>query len=156
VVGKTGELGDVVRREQRRDASGARGGIVCFELTRDSHTRWFAELSATVAEYHVKRLTSAPSAAETRLAMDMCWDVPERRFLGPARPAGRCRCKIGLDSRIEPHTGMSVWLRDHADHHMAVLLSADGPFKGCKPDNHGERLAPLPTSAPPDGRATLR
>jgi hypothetical protein len=51
---------------------------------------------------------------------------------------------------------MSVWLRDHADHHMAVLLSADGPFKGCKPDNHGERLAPLPTSAPPDGRATLR
>ncbi|BAS08684.1 hypothetical protein AHiyo4_21060 [Arthrobacter sp. Hiyo4] len=28
---------------------------------------------------------------------------------------------------------MSIWWRDHADHHMGVLLSADGPFKGCKP-----------------------
>jgi Domain of unknown function (DUF4913) len=58
--------------------------------------------------------------------------------------------------RQNPHTGMSDWLRDHADHHMAVLLSADGPFKGCKPDKHAERLAKLPTAEPPDGRATLR
>jgi len=58
--------------------------------------------------------------------------------------------------RLDAHTGMSVWLRDHADHHMAVLLSTDGPFKGCKPDAHGERLKPLPLIAPPDDRATLR
>jgi len=58
--------------------------------------------------------------------------------------------------RLDAHTGMSVWFRDHADHHMAVLLSADGPFKGCKPDGHGERLKPLPLIAPPDDRATLR
>lgn len=58
--------------------------------------------------------------------------------------------------RQDPHTGISVWLRDHADYHMAVLLSADGPFKGCKPDKHGERLAKLPTAEPPDGGATLR
>jgi hypothetical protein len=58
--------------------------------------------------------------------------------------------------RRDPRTGMSVWFRDHADHHMAVLLSADGPFKGCKPDKHGERLSALPHTEPPDSRATLR
>jgi len=58
--------------------------------------------------------------------------------------------------RLDAHTGMSVWFRDHADHHMAVLLSADGPFKGCKPEGHGERLKPLPLIEPPDDRATLR
>jgi hypothetical protein len=54
--------------------------------------------------------------------------------------------------RLEPATGMSVWFRDHADHHMAVLLSADGPFKGCSPEKgHAQdRLAPLlSTPAPP-------
>jgi hypothetical protein len=58
--------------------------------------------------------------------------------------------------RQDPNTGMSVWLRDHADHHMGVLLSADGPFKGCKPDTHTDRLAQLPTTDPPDGQVTLR
>ncbi|NMM17173.1 MAG: DUF4913 domain-containing protein [Cellulomonas sp.] len=29
--------------------------------------------------------------------------------------------------RLDPATGSSVWLRDHADPHMAVLLSSDGP-----------------------------
>ncbi len=54
--------------------------------------------------------------------------------------------------RLDPATGMSVWFRDHADHHMAVLLSADGPFKGCKPkDGHGDRLDPFPLKPPPSG-----
>ena len=30
--------------------------------------------------------------------------------------------------RNDGATGMSVWWRDHADHHMGVLLSAAGPF----------------------------
>lgn len=47
---------------------------------------------------------------------------------------------------------MSVWFRDHADHHMAILLSADGPFKGCKPkDGHSNRLDPFPLEPPPPG-----
>jgi hypothetical protein len=58
--------------------------------------------------------------------------------------------------RQDPHTGMSVWFRDHADHHMNILLNADGPFKGCKPDSHSERLEQLPTTPPADGQATLR
>ena len=53
--------------------------------------------------------------------------------------------------RLDAATGASVWFRDHADHHMAVLLSADGPFKGCKPDGHAERLPPFPLTDPPDG-----
>ena len=53
--------------------------------------------------------------------------------------------------RLDPATGMSVWLRDHLDHHIAVLLSSDGPFKGCKPDQHGERLKPFPVAPPPAG-----
>ncbi|KHL03216.1 DUF4913 domain-containing protein [Sinomonas humi] len=54
--------------------------------------------------------------------------------------------------RLEGTTGMSVWWRDHADHHMNVLLSADGPFKGCSPDDgHRTKLAPLPCDEPPQG-----
>jgi hypothetical protein len=37
--------------------------------------------------------------------------------------------------RLEGTAGMSVWWRDHADHHMSVLLSTDGPFKGCTTDD---------------------
>jgi len=53
--------------------------------------------------------------------------------------------------RLDPALGMSVWFRDHLDHHMAVLLDAEGPFKGCKPDAHAERMQPLPLKPPPPG-----
>ena len=54
--------------------------------------------------------------------------------------------------RTDPDTGMSVWFRDHADHHMGVLLDPDGPFRGCSPDKgHGDRLADLPLVDPPPG-----
>ncbi len=54
--------------------------------------------------------------------------------------------------RLDPALGMSVWLRDHLDHHMSVLLSGDGPLKGCKPKQHREeRLSPLATQPPPAG-----
>lgn len=47
--------------------------------------------------------------------------------------------------RLDGSTGMSIWWRDHADHHMGVLLSADGPFKGCKPWQEATR----PTNSKP-------
>jgi hypothetical protein len=54
--------------------------------------------------------------------------------------------------RLDGTTGMSIWWRDHADHHMSVLLSTDGPFKGCTPDDgHRAKLAPLPCEEPPPG-----
>ncbi|GAB3276241.1 hypothetical protein GCM10027449_15430 [Sinomonas notoginsengisoli] len=54
--------------------------------------------------------------------------------------------------RLDGATGMSVWWRDHADHHMNVLLSTDVPFKGCSPDDgHRTKIAPLPCDEPPAG-----
>lgn len=54
--------------------------------------------------------------------------------------------------RLTGSTGMSIWWGDHADHYMAVLLSADGPFKGCEPVAGGyaaDKLKPLPFDPPP-------
>ena len=52
--------------------------------------------------------------------------------------------------RLEPGTGMSVWLKDHLDHHMAILLSQDGPMHRCKPSGHHDRpLEPIPSDTPP-------
>lgn len=55
--------------------------------------------------------------------------------------------------RQDGATGISVWLRDHADVHMAQLLSPAGPFRGCTAkDGHAkEPLAPLPVTDPPAG-----
>nr|WP_249277020.1 DUF4913 domain-containing protein [Rhodococcus sp. 06-621-2] len=52
--------------------------------------------------------------------------------------------------RTDPHTGMSVWLRDHADHHMEKLFASDGPFQNCDTrTGHSDRLHPLPTTPAP-------
>ncbi|WP_139006912.1 DUF4913 domain-containing protein [Arthrobacter crystallopoietes] len=54
--------------------------------------------------------------------------------------------------RLDGATGMSVWWRDHADHHMSVLMSPDGPFSGCGPSKgHSSTLPPLPCEEPPEG-----
>ena len=51
--------------------------------------------------------------------------------------------------RLDPATGMSVWWRDHADHHMAKLMASDGPFSQSKDSSRlGE---PLPYADPPEG-----
>lgn len=50
--------------------------------------------------------------------------------------------------RLDPGTGMSVWWRDHADHHMPALFAPDGAFEGCSVDRgHSTDLAAtaLPT-----------
>jgi hypothetical protein len=55
--------------------------------------------------------------------------------------------------RQEPNSGASVWLLNHADPHMAILLSSDGPFKSCNPSNgHVDgRAKRLTVEAPPRG-----
>lgn len=55
--------------------------------------------------------------------------------------------------RLDPATGMSVWWRDHADHHMPVLLDPDGPFSDATEgaDNTNRRGDPLPYVEPPTG-----
>lgn len=53
--------------------------------------------------------------------------------------------------RLDPATGMSVWWRDHADHHMAILFSSDGPFTAAPgiSDVHCRPGEPLPCAVPP-------
>jgi hypothetical protein len=51
--------------------------------------------------------------------------------------------------RMDASTGTSVWLRDHADHHLGVLMSPTGPWALSK-DTAGPS-EPLPYEAPPEG-----
>jgi hypothetical protein len=53
--------------------------------------------------------------------------------------------------RQDAATGLSVWFRDHADHHMTILLDSDGPFKGCDTHHSDRPLAELPHDPPPAG-----
>lgn len=55
--------------------------------------------------------------------------------------------------RHDPATGMSTWWRDHADHHMPILFSPDGPFAtATNPTTDSSRASePLPYTPPPDG-----
>ena len=46
---------------------------------------------------------------------------------------------------------MSVWFRDHADPHMAVLMDPDGPFAGATSEEDVNRRGdPLPYMEPPE------
>lgn len=58
--------------------------------------------------------------------------------------------------RTDPSTGMSVWWRDHADHHMAVLMDPDGPFSSAADadENKSKKGQPLPYVPPPAGLFT--
>ncbi len=51
--------------------------------------------------------------------------------------------------RLDPGTGLSVWWRDHADHHLAALLDADGPFKACGDGHVDDSPEMLPHTPPP-------
>jgi len=53
--------------------------------------------------------------------------------------------------RLDPGTGLSVWWRDHADHHLTILLGADGPFRGCEDGHSARPLEQLPHQPPPAG-----
>lgn len=47
--------------------------------------------------------------------------------------------------RLQPDLGLSIWLLHHVDPHMAVLFSAQGPFKGCsEARGHNPSSQPLP------------
>lgn len=51
--------------------------------------------------------------------------------------------------RLDPALGMSIWLRDHADYHLGILFSEDGPFgRSEDASSHGDAL---PYERPPVG-----
>ena len=55
--------------------------------------------------------------------------------------------------RLDPGIGISTWLRDHLDYHLAVLTDPQGPFKGCTitkgHDPDPDRI--IPTTPAPAG-----
>ena len=55
--------------------------------------------------------------------------------------------------RMDAATGISLWLRDHADYHMAILFDPDGPFATAadSDENRNKRGEPLPCATPPPG-----
>jgi hypothetical protein len=59
--------------------------------------------------------------------------------------------------RLDGATGISVWFKDHADHHMNVLLDSRGPFYKCDMQKHRDpehlELKKAPSGWFPDVRA---
>jgi hypothetical protein len=107
----------------------------------------FASLEAFVTRYLLAMYRRAVSGNDTTWCAQW-WRHPE----AIVRLEALWRAWEYL--RLDPATGMSVWVRDHCDFHMRVLLSADGPFRGCTPDGHATRpLRPLPSAPMPDGLA---
>ncbi len=51
--------------------------------------------------------------------------------------------------RVDPGTGMSVWKKDHADHHMNVLFDPNGTFQDCSVKNGHRPLPPIPSDPIP-------
>jgi hypothetical protein len=51
--------------------------------------------------------------------------------------------------RLEPGTDMAVWLREHLDHQLSVLLGRSGPFAQCSEDEHIEPREARTEDAPP-------
>ena len=90
-----------------------------------------------------------------------------RRPIGPGSPlrwSGRwwesAEAIIRLDAiwrawetlRLDAGTGMSVWLKDHADYHLAILMSPTGPFRNS--EDLAKITEPLPYEPPPAGLFT--
>jgi hypothetical protein len=50
--------------------------------------------------------------------------------------------------RLDGATGTSAWWRDHADHHMRVLLDPHGPFYNCDKSGHRDPPCLEPNRAP--------
>jgi len=51
--------------------------------------------------------------------------------------------------RLEPGTGIAIWLRDHLDHQLPVLLGRAGPFAQCSEEEHIEPRQARTEDAPP-------
>jgi hypothetical protein len=109
---------------------------------------YYGSVDEFVREYLVKNYRRRIDGQRAAWAADW-WNYPE--------------AVIRLDAlwrawehlRLDPTTGMSVWFRDHAEHHMSVLLDPQGPFAaagaGENRVNFNDKGAELPYTPPPEG-----
>lgn len=65
-----------------------------------------------------------------------------------ARVEGMWRAWENL--RLDAATGLSVWYKDHADHHMPILMDSRGPFQNCDMKAHRE-TEPIELELAPPG-----
>lgn len=112
-----------------------------------SESLYYPDVDTFVRE-HLRFIYSRAVDGRTRFWAADWWRYPE----AIARLDALWRAWEAL--RLDPAMGMSVWFRDHADIHMPVLFSDDGPFAASNhsdPANHCEKGEPLPYEAPPAG-----
>nr|WP_205800279.1 DUF4913 domain-containing protein [Microbacterium paludicola] len=116
--------------------------------TRNQPTLYYGSVDEFVREYLVKNYRRRVDGQRTVWAADW-WNYPEATI----RLDALWRAWEHL--RLAPTTGMSVWFRDHADHHMSVLLDPSGPFaaadEGRNRENVNEKGGELPYAPPPEG-----
>lgn len=101
---------------------------------------YYANLDDFVRLY-LREAYARPINGRTRVLAAEWWNYPE--------------AVIRLDAlwrawehlRLDPTTGMSVWYRDHADHHMTVLMDPDGPSFRQIP--RWRRISPVEATARP-------
>lgn len=120
------------------------------EPSDEEPTLYYGSLDEFVREYLVKNYRRRVDGERTVWAADW-WNYPEATI----RLDALWRAWENL--RLDPTTGMSVWFRDHADHHMSVLLDPHGPFAGAGAGeervntNDVRKGTDLPYAAPPEG-----
>lgn len=114
----------------------------------DEPTLYFGSVDEFFRDYLRPNYRRRVDGSNTLWARD-CWNYAE----AVARLDALRRAWEHL--RPDPATGMSVWFRDHAEHHMAVLLSPSGPFAGIgtgkNREHTNEKGQPLPYVKPPEG-----
>lgn len=114
-----------------------------FPVDEEAPALYFASLEAFVEQFIVPVFRrKVEERAAHRWAPDW-WRYPE----AVVRLEALWRAWEHL--RLDPALGMSVWLRDHADHHLGVLFSPDGPFSQAK--GQAKWNEPLPYEPPPPG-----
>jgi hypothetical protein len=91
---------------------------------------------------HLYSRRVGPGNASFRWAADW-WRYPE----AIARLEALWRAWEHL--RLDAATGSSAWWIEHADHHMPILMSTEGPF--AKSEDSNKPGEPLPYTPPPAG-----
>ncbi len=86
-----------------------------------------------------------------KITRDMTW-CPEWWRHGEAIVRLIALWRAWEQLRTDSTTGMSIFMRDHFDPHMAVLLNrSNSPFVYCSPAGHQEEADPLPVQPAPEG-----
>ncbi len=147
----------VVEELQAQAATAARRAVTAAlealdeeEPAEEEPALYYGSVDEFVREYLVKNYRRRVDGERSVWAADW-WNYPE--------------AVIRLDAlwrawehlRLDPTTGMSVWFRDHAEHHMSVLLDPHGPFAAAGMGenrintNDSDKGTELPYTAPPEG-----